>query len=109
MDTLQITHNNLPEAIGYLTGRVDHLIELLSSSGPAQSDTWFGIDELCQYRPDKPSKSTVYAEVSHRKIPFHKRSKKLIFLKSEIDQWLAGGKQLTGAEVIASAHSLLKR
>ena len=51
------------------------------------NDIWFDINQLCGYLPEKPSKGCVYAWVAARKIPFHKRGKKLLFLKSEIDSW----------------------
>ena len=53
---------------------------------------WLTIDELQDYLPDYPAKSTIYGLVCYKKIPFHKTGKKLRFLKSEIDEWLLLGK-----------------
>jgi len=60
------------------------------SSQANKGDQWFNINELCAYHPEKPAKSTVYAWVAAREIPFHKKGKKLLFLKSEIDNWIKG-------------------
>ena len=49
---------------------------------------WFLMDDLCGYLPERPSKSTIYSWVSKKSIPFYKRGKRLLFLKSEIDNWL---------------------
>lgn len=62
------------------------------SDSLCDSTKWFDLKELCNYLPDKPSKLTVYGWVSSHSIPFHKGTKKLRFLKSEIDNWLSNGK-----------------
>lgn len=38
------------------------------------------------------SKQTIYGLVNRKKIPFHKRGKKLYFLKKEIIAWITSGK-----------------
>jgi hypothetical protein len=76
-------------------------LQLLTSTKPAppeDHDQWMNLEELCKYRPDKPAKATVYAEVQAKKIPFYKKAKKLMFRKSEIDKWLMEGKRKTLAE-----------
>ena len=47
------------------------------------------------------SLQTLYGKVSHRQIPFCKPpgSKKLIFLRSELDAWLAQGRKKTVKEM----------
>ena len=45
------------------------------------------IDELIEYLPDKPKKSTIYVWTSTGKIPYIKIGKKLFFEKSKIDAW----------------------
>ena len=51
------------------------------------------------YLPDKPSKQTVYGWVNQRLIPYHKTTKRLSFLKSEIDAWIANGRRKTAKEL----------
>lgn len=72
-------------------------------------DRWFDLNELCQYHPDKPQRSTVYGWVSAGLIPFHKSGKKLRFLKSEIDAWLMEGKKLTAQEADRAAKEYIKK
>jgi excisionase family DNA binding protein len=48
------------------------------------------------------AKQTLYGFTSNRTIPFIKKAKRLLFLKSDLDRWLAGGRKhpqemLTGA------------
>ncbi|QHT71185.1 helix-turn-helix domain-containing protein [Rhodocytophaga rosea] len=71
------------------------------------SDQWFDLTELCEYLPDKPVKATVYGWVHSSVIPFHKRAKKLFFLKSEIDQWLKSGRRKTLVETANEAENYL--
>lgn len=90
----------------------DLLLELkqkLIPQSPAQSDQWFDINELCNYLPDKPKKSTVYFWIHTGMVPVHKGGKKLRFLKSEIDSWLMQGKQKTLAESSSEADAYLLR
>ena len=53
-------------------------------------EKWFFLEELCDYLPERPSKSTIYSWVGKNMIPFHKRGKRLLFLQSEIDSWYFG-------------------
>lgn len=58
------------------------------------------IDELRAYHPDHPARPTIYEWVGKKAIPVHKDGKKLRFLRSEIDEWLNGGRAKTQAELI---------
>jgi len=85
-----ITFNDVPEAMTYLIEKFDRLENLIESAVSPKTDEvqWMDIDALCEYLPDKPAKQTVYGWVCKKTIPFHKKGKKLQFLKSEIDRWL---------------------
>ena len=72
-----------------------------------ETDRWFDINELCHYHPAKPCKATVYTWVRERRIPFHKRGKKLAFLKSEIDSNIKTGKVKSIAEIEEDAENFL--
>jgi hypothetical protein len=78
----------------------------INNDSQGEPDKWFNVDELMLYHPDKPVRSTVYFWVSHRLIPSHKRSKKLFFLKSEIDLWLKEGRRRTVKEISSKANEL---
>jgi excisionase family DNA binding protein len=99
----KLSFENLPAAVSILLEKVSNIeMQLQKSSGQQPpTDTWFDLSGLCQYHPDKPAKPTVYAYVQNRTIPFHKKGKKLFFLKSEIDTWLKSGRRSTALEIEA--------
>ena len=68
---------------------------------PPDPDKWMNIRELCEYLPEKPKIQTVYSWCSSSLIPVNKKSKRLYFLKSEIDLWLKSGRRKTFAEMQA--------
>lgn len=85
-----ITFNDVPEAMAFLIDKINRLENLIEASVSPKSDElqWLDINALCEYLPDKPAKQTVYGWVYEKKIPYHKKGKKLQFLKNEIDRWL---------------------
>ena len=108
------TFDHLPKAVSNMSdklSRIEMLLLNLFKPG-SESDTWFDLNEFCAYHPDKPAKPTVYFWVQKGLIPYHKKSKKLSFLKSEIDAFLKEGRRMTKKEIQSEArHSLpnLKR
>lgn len=101
-----ISFNDMPKALAYLIGKVDKLKTLLSVQTTAKvepSNRWFNLQELCEYLPDRPAKQTVYGWIGQHAVPYHKKGKKLQFLKSEIDAWLKSDKRKTAAELHAEA------
>lgn len=101
-----LTFNDMPQALAYLINKVDKLESLLSSQNNAlaePSDRWFDMQELCAYLPDHPARQTVYGWIGRHAIPYHKKGKKLQFLKTEIDSWLKTDKRKTSAELYNDA------
>jgi excisionase family DNA binding protein len=72
-----------------------------------QNNYWFDLNELIEYDPEKRTKPTFYGYVHQGTIPYHKRGKKLIFLKSEIDEWLKSGRIKTNSEIEAEAENYI--
>ena len=109
----QITFENLPKAVTNLQETVNNIERLLLAKShelqPTETDRWFDLNELCIYLPDKPAKPTVYGWVHAGLIPCHKGAKRLRFLKSDIDQWLKNGKQITLAEITGEAETYLMK
>ena len=68
---------------------------------------WMNIDELCAYHPSHPKKQTVYEWVSKKTIPYHKMTKGLMFLQSEIDEWLKRGAQKSEEELLQEAKAFV--
>ena len=107
-----LTLETLPKAFAHLTNEVSEIKRLLlekSNEQPTETDRWFDLNELCIYHPDKPAKASVYGWVHSGLIPVHKGSKKLRFLKSEIDNWIKQGRKKTLAEAASEAEQYLKK
>lgn len=79
------------------------LTENSNTPAKVEQDIWMDIDALCQYHPDRPEKSTVYAWIHKKIIPFHKSTKKVSFLKSEIDKWIKSKKVKCYSELQSDA------
>ncbi len=47
---------------------------------------WFTLSDVSEYTGYK--KPTLYKYVQEKKIPYYKRSGKLMFLKTDIDSWI---------------------
>lgn len=82
----------MPGALSYLIEKVESLEKtaqsLLNRQGESCLPHWMDVDELCNYIPSHPVKQTVYGWVSDKQIPHHKINKALVFLQSEIDDWM---------------------
>lgn len=76
-----------------------------SEHSEANGDQWLNVEDLCKYLPDHPCQNTVYKWKRKGIIPFHKRSKHLYFLRSEIDAWLKSKRGLTIAEMESKIDS----
>lgn len=107
---MKVTFENLPQKVQEIFDQNQRILELLEKTkiSNVTIDQWFSIDEFCQYHPDRPKKSTVYSWVNTNSIPFHKTGKKLRFLKSEIDAWLAQGYHKTYLDVAKSVDSYIQ-
>ena len=111
--TEKISFEQLPQAVSDLKEEVSGLKDLINTlihRTPAENaDQWMNIDQLRAYHPDRPARSTIYDWVCQNRIPVHKDGKKLRFLRSEIDQWLSGGRIKTKDEIEAKAAEHINR
>jgi excisionase family DNA binding protein len=55
------------------------------------------------------TKPTVYGLVHQKNIPFHKKGKKLYFLKSEILTWIQSGKRQSKSEIENKADEYMSK
>ena len=110
--TEKITFDQLPQAVTELRQEISglkNLINALVSKSPAYTaDQWMNLKELCEYLPSHPAEQTVYGWTSCHQIPFHKRGKRIMFLKSEIDAWLHDGKRKSQKELAEEAAQFIK-
>lgn len=103
---MNITFNEIPEALSIILDKIRGIEGILQGgqySDRPQEDRWFTVDEICDYLPEKPAKSTLYAWIGQHHIPYHKTGKRLRFLKSEIDEWLKLNRRKSLAEIQAEA------
>jgi len=102
----ELSFNDVPKAVAHLIDKVEKLETLLTEKQPQaqEADRWLNLCDFCNYHPDHPAKQTVYGWIGQRSIPYHKKGKKLMFLKSEIDIWLKEGRRKTAAEIHAEAE-----
>ncbi len=108
IDKTTIKFEDMPRALAYLIEKVEGLDRKLESlnetSAPRQAE-WMGIKELCAYLPTRPAAQTVYGWTSAHMIPFHKKGKHIMFMKSEIDKWLIGEQLKSIREIEADAEA----
>lgn len=105
----ELSFNDVPKAVAHLINKVERIETLLIAKQPQtqEGDRWLNLDDLCKYHPDHPAKPTVYGWIGQRSIPYHKKGKKLMFLKSEIDSWLKEGRRKTATEIQAEAAQFI--
>jgi predicted DNA-binding transcriptional regulator AlpA len=111
-ETFQVKSlEEMPRALTYLIEKVDSLQETVNTlrhkQQASESPRWMNIDELCAYHPSHPKKQTVYEWVSKKTIPYHKMTKGLMFLQSEIDEWLKRGAQKSEEELLQEAKAFV--
>lgn len=109
---MAISFEQLPEAVSRLCDDMAVVKRLLlerSKESLPEPDQWFDLNQLVEYDPEKRTKATFYGYISQKAIPFHKKSKKLTFLKSEIDAWLKQGRKKTLDESSLDADAYLRK
>ena len=98
MEENSIRFEDIPNAItgvlkklSSLEDKIDGIYELVQSE---KEETWFTVAELCAYLPTHPVEHTIYCW----------RGKRIMFLKSEIDEWLQGTKGKSKNEIQREAE-----
>lgn len=112
MEDMNITFEDLPKAMSWMMDRLNKLdskIDSLNNIPQVRpADQWMNLKELCEYLPSHPAEQTVYGWTSCHQIPFHKRGKRIMFLKSEIDAWLRDGKVKSEKDLENEAARFIK-
>ena len=111
MSEKNITFEDLPKAMSWMMDKLNKLdskIDGLNNTPQIRpADQWMNLKELCEYLPSHPAEQTVYGWTSCHQIPFHKRGKRIMFLKSEIDAWLHDGKRKSQKELAEEAAQFI--
>ncbi|MCZ2705740.1 MULTISPECIES: helix-turn-helix domain-containing protein [Bacteroidaceae] len=112
MEDMNITFEDLPKAMSWMMDKLNKLdskIDSLNNIPQVRpADQWMNLKELCEYLPSHPAEQTVYGWTSCHQIPFHKRGKRIMFLKSEIDAWLRDGKVKSEKDLENEAARFIK-
>jgi excisionase family DNA binding protein len=94
------------EIINLISDQVaEKVLKNLNPSNFSNEDVFMNIKENGKFID--LSVPTVYGLVHQNKIPFHKKGKRLYFLKSEILEWLKSGKHQTKSELENQADAYL--
>ena len=98
------TLEEMPKALSYLINKVETLQQevntLRNKQQVSESPRWMN-------HPSHPKKQTVYEWVSKKTIPYHKMTKGLMFLQSEIDEWLKSGARKTEEDLMREAQAFI--
>ena len=112
MSEKNITFEDMPKAMSWMMDKLNELDSkidgLNNSPQTAPSEIWMNLKELREYLPSHPAEQTVYGWTSCHQIPFHKKGKRIMFLKSEIDDWLHEGKMKSQKELEQEAKNFIK-
>ena len=111
MENKNITFEDLPKAMSWMMDKLNKLdskIDGLNNIPQVRpADQWMNLKELCEYLPSHPAEQTVYGWTSCHQIPFHKRGKRIMFLKYEIDAWHHDGKRKSQKELAEEAEQFI--
>ncbi len=88
-----ITYDSLPQAVMEINNKLDRLLSRQGHPEP-ETDKLITIDELIDFLPEHPARQTIYQWITGRLIPYQKHGRRLYFRKSEIQNWLANGRQV---------------
>lgn len=67
----------------------DRVAELMADRITTEPEPWIGVEQACAHLDC--SRQRIYDLVSLRRIPFAKEGNRLLFKRSELDEWVASG------------------
>ena len=101
MSEKNITFEEMPKAMSWMIKKLSELDSKIDdlATTPKQPvvEQWMNLRELCDY-----------GWTSCHLIPFHKKGKRIMFLKEEIDAWLHEGKIKSHKELSKEAEEFIK-
>lgn len=109
MSEKKITFEEMPKVMSWMMDKLNELgnkLDNLNHKPPVREDErWMNLKEVCDYIPSHPAEQTVYGWTSTHYIPYHKKGRRLLFLKSEIDDWLHQSKIKSRLDMMKEAQS----
>lgn len=107
-----ISFNDIPKVLEHLVEQLDQMGEKLDRLHCPQKDNeqdvYMTAQEVCDFLPNHPATGTIYKWTSAKLIPYHKRGKNILFLKSEIIEWMKGSTVQTIEQARADARAEFK-
>jgi excisionase family DNA binding protein len=103
---IEVTHNNLPEAVAQMLEEQSEIKRLLLELGKGNTiatDKPLNLIEAAEFLNLAPD--TVYTKVSHKELPHRKRGGRLYFDRDELQAYINGGKRMSVAEIKESAKA----
>jgi excisionase family DNA binding protein len=103
-----LTFEKLPQAVSALHEKVSRIEQLLlDRHAPQQEEEMFTVAQAAAFL--NLSVGTVYLKVSNREIPVNKKGNRLYFYKSELEDWVKGGRKKTLAELHQEAQEYTRK
>lgn len=108
-DMSEYTFEMVPGLVGRiaeLLASIDQKLDKVNVSPVPVDDTpeLMSIQDLTDYLPSHPTKSTIYGWCCENLIPYYKQGKRTFFKKSEIDKWLLRTRVKDHAELMEEAQ-----
>ena len=91
-----------------LNSKVEKILLMLTTSQPRNSDIpvdYLALPEAAAYICK--SKSTLYQYVHKGLIPNSKRGRLLIFIRTDLEEWIAQGRRKTNDEILSDEENLM--
>lgn len=107
-----ISFNDVPQALSHLLDKMDKIEQLLTQtqkSSQPEEPQWMDLKQLQAWLPDHPAAPTVYGWVRNNLIPYHKKGKKLLFKRTDIEAWLEQSRIKTNAEMQEDAFAFINK
>jgi excisionase family DNA binding protein len=96
------------EGIKALTEQIsENILKVINPTNATYEDTFMTIEETSKMV--NLCKATIYGLTHQNDIPFHKKGKRLYFLKSEILTWIKSGKRESKSDVEKRANEYLSK
>ena len=109
METLNLTFDQLQNAVTLLTKEVSQLKELLLSSKKQptteKTEKFLTVKEVSEFL--NLAVPTIYSKVSRNELPYMKRGKRLYFSSAELMEYLREGRSKSNSEIEADADAFL--
>jgi excisionase family DNA binding protein len=102
---MQITHDNLPQAVSGLYDKLEALEKLIKNNAGSplpESDEIFNVKQTANFLD--LAVATIYTDVHKRNIPHFRTGGRLYFSKQELTEWIKSGRRRTTSEIALEAN-----